>query len=283
MRAACAENLGRFRGDREAGEALTALLTKGDASVRVESAALRSLAGVRGPEARPVLEAWLKKDAHRDQLRTAALNGLLSYQDPGDVALCLTYSRGPWSPDLRRAAISGLGRLGRLASCPEASLKQILERLSGCLNSGSVRLRNTALHALRDLGAGARPLRALLETLAEHDPEERVRRSASDALKRLGDTGKALPEVERLRKELETLRREAEATRRQVRELEARVESKGDAAGAKSGEAGSEKGKARRKWKNDPKPGAKRGKGKKATPKATPKKGKPKKGKRRRL
>ena len=67
-------------------------------------------------------------------------------------------------------------------------------------------MRQATVDALAALGRDARSAEAALESLADHDPEDRVRTAARQALKKLAADQPATAELARLRKQIEELR-----------------------------------------------------------------------------
>lgn len=226
-RRACAEGLGRFRKDSKASDALLALIKKGDASYYVESAALRSYARLKGAEARPLLLKQLKTLSHRDTIAEASLQGLGQLRDLKDLDLFLAMSRGPNSHRLRRTAIAILGQLGALKACSKKDLDKILTRLGQCLEGGSSRIRSAALGALGTMGQQGSALIPVLEALVDHDPSDRIRRSAQSSLAKLRAGKAVIPEIARLQKELGQLRRELQKTVKRLEKMQAQLERKG--------------------------------------------------------
>jgi aminopeptidase N len=227
VRRACADGLGTFKKDQKAAVALETVIKKGDASYYVESSAISSFAKVKGPQSRDLLLNQLTKHSHRDTIADQSLRALARHKDLNNIDLFLKYSHGPVSARLRRTALGALGTLGSLAACSKKDKARIVARLKQCLEGGSYRIRREALSALRTMGRNASTLIPLLELLASHDPNSRIRQGATEAIAKLRSGRPALPEIERLRKEFKALKKAHEDQKKRLEKLTAQLEKKG--------------------------------------------------------
>ena len=79
----------------------------------VEAEAIRTWARLRPDNARAALEPLLKRNSHREQIRTAALQGIGEQQDPADVELLLSWTTRGKARECRAAALQALGSIAR--------------------------------------------------------------------------------------------------------------------------------------------------------------------------
>lgn len=223
VRRACAEELGGFGEDEAIAAALAAVITRGDRSYYVESAATASYAEAAGAEARELLIGQLKKSSHRDTIREAALRGLGELEDPSLVATLLPYSAGPESLSARRAALAALGTLAGLEKTSEDDRAAIFERIKASLKSGGFRVRQSALTAIGNAGPRAAELKDLVANVAERDAEERIRGAARAVLELLDNKKPKSPDgLKALQKKIAALEKENEAQARRIEMLEAK-------------------------------------------------------------
>ena len=108
--------------------------------------------------------------------------------------------------DCRIAALRSLATFVSRNEISEVHRNQLLERVTGCLQGEVPRIRRAAVETLRDLGSLARTATATVESLAEHDPDDRVRAAATAAAERMKNNDAPSQELGRLRKEIDSLR-----------------------------------------------------------------------------
>lgn len=206
VRSACATALGEFREDAAAVAALENVLQSGEPGYAVVAAALSSLGRIQDHPAVDVFQAALQADSHGEVIRQAALRSLARVESPAAFDLLLEWTRPGHHRDCRRAAIAAIAaRFGRIEPSDQQQTAAI-EALAGYLQTERPRIRRAAADALRDLGSTGTPALDVLDALARHDANLRVRtaaRSAAEAI-RSGDTSEG--QVRDLRKELEELR-----------------------------------------------------------------------------
>lgn len=226
VRRACATQLGHFRGDERAVAALKELLARGDASYFVEAAALGAYARLRPAGASGILLPWLARGSYNEVLRTTALEGLGQVGDPSVLDVLVTWTQRGKPRACRVSAVQALARLVQTAQLGEEAQGRVLRALRACLEGEEWPLRRAVVQALRDLGRAAAPTRDTLESLVRHDPDERVREAARQALERVRTSTSAAGEMTRLREELERLRGEQQRLRERLERFE-RGEHKG--------------------------------------------------------
>jgi aminopeptidase N len=221
-RRAVIEALGSFYGDPKVADALFALAKKGDPSVFVEAEIGESLAKTRDPRAFEVLARMLEKPSSREVLRTSALSGLTDLPDLRGLPLARERAKRGNRREVRAAAIGAIGKLAARRECNDAMRNELSEEVAGYLGEKNPWIRHAAVAALRDMGAeGAIPA---LEALSAHDPRERVREAAREAVEKIRSRKPADAELARLRDEVKKQSEEARALRERLERLEARGE-----------------------------------------------------------
>ncbi len=220
-RRAVVEALAKFRDDDTVQDALRSLVKAGDASIAVEAEAIRAWARLRPDDARAVLEPLLARDSHREQIRTAALQGLGEQQDPAAVDLLLSWTVRGKARECRASALQALGTIARGGELTPAHTSRIANACTACLHrKESRRIKNAATSTLRDLGeAGALALPAL-EALAEHDDNAGVSKQAKDAIEKIRSGAPARLELKRLQDELRKLRDQNKELSNRVEKLD---------------------------------------------------------------
>lgn len=207
VRRQAAESLGKFAGDNEALAALRAKHDRGDASYFVEAATLKAIADVANRPQMSLFVDALNRDSHREVIRAAALEGLGKCSEAEALDILLEWSKPLHPRGCRTAAFEALAEHLTRNDVAADRRTAALDELLDSAKTGESRVRRAAIGALRQLGASAgRPAIAVLESLAEHDPDERVRVAAADAAKQLAADAPAEKELDRLRGELDQLR-----------------------------------------------------------------------------
>ena len=97
-----------------------------------------------------------------------------------------------------------------------------MKTLTGYLQQDGSRVRRAVIGALRDLGSTAAPAREIVASLAEQDPDGRVRNLAEAALAKLNTNGPAPGELSKLRSELEKLRKDNTDLKGRLHRLESK-------------------------------------------------------------
>ena len=227
VRAAAAAALGSFAKNSEAAavaevaDVLATAWSDGDPSYKVEAAVLRSLARIR-PLPLKTLEEALKRDSHRETIRQAALGALARHKDLKAIEILLGWTTPDRPRRCRMAAIAGLGQRVIRAGTPDSATVRVVKALTGLLEARGPRIRGAALQAMRRLGHSAKAAEEVVASLAEHDPEGRVRVAARAALKALKQEKTATAELDRLRGELDSLRKRNQDLADRLKKLEAK-------------------------------------------------------------
>lgn len=104
--------LGNFKTDASLGAKLEKIAT-GDPAFRVRNAAMQSLAQLKAPNAFEILSAGVQSDSPDNTTRRAALRALGTLGDDRAVPILLAQSMPGVPIDVRSAAISSLGAVGK--------------------------------------------------------------------------------------------------------------------------------------------------------------------------
>ncbi len=221
VRSAAAVALGSFSKNAAVVKVLETAWADGDPSYKVEAAVLRSLARIHKLPLKTLEEA-LDRDSHREAIRMAALGALRRRQEPRSVEILLEWTGSDRPRRCRIAAIAALGERVTRVATPSAVVEKVIKRLTDLLRSAGPRIRAAALQAMRRMGGSAKAAEKVVASLAEHDPEGRVRTAARDALKALQKEKTASAELDRLRGELDSLQKRNRDLADRLKKLEAK-------------------------------------------------------------
>jgi aminopeptidase N len=217
LRKAAAASLSRFGKDEKIANAALAVLDAGDPSLGVEAAAMSIYAKQQRPDSFKVLARWLEKPSNRDELRTAALNGLATTEDPAALDILIEHAKGGKSLRVRSSAISSLGRLAKAPTLSDAQRTLAVRSVTDALSDESPRIRRMAIFSLQGLGADAKSSLKVLDEVASHDPVESNAEAAKKAAAAIRTPqGGGSEEVNKLREDLERLKKEQEELRKRL-------------------------------------------------------------------
>ncbi len=138
------QQLGNFGDDADVASKLTAI-SRDDKSYRARAAALGALAKMKAHQAYEVLEAMTGIESPDEILRRSALRAFAELGDDRAIPILLKWSASGRPIELRRAAISSLGKLDKKNT-------EITERLEGYLNESHFPVRMASVSALGDRG-----------------------------------------------------------------------------------------------------------------------------------
>ncbi|MBI5630888.1 MAG: M1 family metallopeptidase [Elusimicrobia bacterium] len=209
VRAASASALGQFLRQEEALEAVKPLAGK-DPSYRVEAAALAALGSLRLPQSRALLEPKLGDGSWDQAIRRAALSGLGRLKEEATLPLLQDWA-GPGKPALARSAA-----LGALAEAGEGK-EPVRDFLAMVLETEEDRVvRGAAIRALSSLGDPR--ANVSLSKIATRDPSPEVRRGAEEAIEniRQGKKGR----IEELSKQVDGLVEKLDRFEKKLDELQ---------------------------------------------------------------
>jgi aminopeptidase N len=223
-RRAVVEHLGKFVGDDKVAEALRAVVTKGDASYRVEAEAIESYSKLQAADAATLLPTLLDRPSHGEQIRSAALTGIGRTGNAAGLESLLDWMKRGKPRECRQAAITGLGLLAEGADLPDETTERIVTSLKDALEGERPRFQRAVISALRDLGEDARPAIPALRVVEASGADERLRKAAADAIEKISAANPPPLQLQELRDELTKLREENKAMRDQIERLEAKRE-----------------------------------------------------------
>jgi len=209
-----AEALGAFH-EPDVEEALREKAVKGDDSYFVEAEAFRSLGKTRQDGVYETIVGGLERESHDDVIRQAVFDGLKELRDDRAVDLALEWLRYGKPNMVRAAAVRALEKLGEKDSRVDDALCDLLDDQ----RIPSRFARAAAVTVLRKRKkAEAIPA---LERATERDVDERIRRSAREALRALREGQDREDELRQLRERLDEQAEDNRKLRDRVDKLEA--------------------------------------------------------------
>ena len=220
--------LGEFRAPEQAAlaeraaRALTELLAKGEPSYFVTAAAANALGKTRTPGAFETLRTYVNTPSWNETIRGGVFSGLGELGDARAVETLATWATDRTKPmDARAAAASGLRVLGetKRVDQPEARTR-VVEAISMAISDPWEMAARAACGAAAAWG-DARAIPEL-QRIVSSSPDERMVRSAREAIAAIqrGDTVR--DETRQLRADLDTLREENRKLRERLDALEAK-------------------------------------------------------------
>lgn len=230
-RRAVVEQLGSFLRDEQVAEVLRGIVNKGDASYRVEAAAIEAFAKLQPADAGKLLPTLLNRASHGEQIRSAALSGLGKQPDAAGLETLLEWTKRGRPRECRGAAMRALGELAKNLHLPEESKNKIVSVLLESTEGEQRRLQMTQIGVLGGLGESARPALPYLRATAANAPDSRVRKSAKEAAEKITAAAPDKIELKDLREELTKLKDENKKLLERLDKLEAK--SKPEAVGGK--------------------------------------------------
>lgn len=218
-------------------KALMPVVEKGDRSYYVESAAMRSLASVATADLTDGTKPGKSKEAKalkllkhvletragwNEAVRSGAIAGLSNMKTSEDALdLILTYTAPGVPQPLRLAAIRALGTISTGQQKPQ--IQRILDRLEE-LSGESFFLTQVAV--VSALGSMETPKAiAILQSLADHTPDGRVRRRAEEAIQKVRQTTTPDQALKKLQDELDQIKKDNQELRSRLEELEAKTKT----------------------------------------------------------
>jgi len=214
VRRAVAAGLGEYRGDERAGEALAALLQRGDRSYFVEAEAALSLGRTRTSRALTTLPTLLGRPSFQDVIRTRAIEALGATGDEHAIPIV----KGEWRPGgsffARRAVVMAMAELGT----GTAHARQAREFIEGCFSDPDFRVRGEAASSLARVGL-PEAVPAIERALAA-ELDGRARRRMAEAIRELHESGRPAEQVKKLQEEVDRLRTETAKLRERLDRLE---------------------------------------------------------------
>lgn len=219
-RKACAAALGKFKDDDAAAAALRGVVENGDASFRVEAAAIRAFGDLGTDEALATLQPALNRDSRNEEIRSAALDAISKLDDPSAVGLLMEWSGAGKPKQCRRTAVGGLARLAMRIAADDETMRRVKDRLGECLTGGDRRLRTSAIRAVGELGERASSMLERLREIEQDEDSRWVKRALKSAIEKIEQGKPAQKQVADVRKELDELRDENKQLRKRITNLE---------------------------------------------------------------
>jgi aminopeptidase N len=217
VRRAVAAGLGEYRGDERAGEALAALLQRGDRSYFDEAEAALSLGKTRTSRALTTLPTLLGRPSFQDVIRTRTIDALGATGDERAIPIIKAEWRPGGSFFARRAVVMAMAELG--TGTPHA--RQAREFIEGCFSDPDFRVRGEAASSLARVGL-AEAVPAIERALAA-ELDGRARRRMAEAIRELHESGRPAEQVKKLQDEVDRLRTETAKLRERLDRLDAKA------------------------------------------------------------
>ncbi|PSN10473.1 aminopeptidase [filamentous cyanobacterium CCT1] len=229
VRRAVVESLGDIK-TAESYKALKEIAEKGDPSYYVEAAAIRSFGKVgaadlegkaKDKKTLKLLETILKeRQGWNEVVRSGAIAALSQFKSSeAALELVLQYTEPGTPQALRLAAIRALGAISKAQSKP--NLERILDRLDAIAHESFFLTQVSAVSALSSIETG-RAI-SVLQSLAEHTPDGRVRRRAEEAVQQVQKAIGKDKAVEKLRQEVDDLKKSNQELKSRLETLEAKA------------------------------------------------------------
>lgn len=148
-------------------------------SYRLQAQAVMTLARIKAPSAKDIVQSALITPSHRDVIRRAALTSLpeVGFSTQDQVEMATTYSTPSHATEVRIAAIQTLGYLAGLQN------RRSMAVLKALLNDEDPYVRGAVIAELGKTGEADE--RELLEKRLEIEPNTRLIRAAKMAVKQI--------------------------------------------------------------------------------------------------
>jgi aminopeptidase N len=214
----------------ESYKALKAIAEKGDPSYYVEAAAIRSLGKVgaadldgkaKDKKTLKLLETILKeRQGWNETVRSGAIAALSQFKSSEEALnLVLKYTEPGTPQALRLAAIRSLGSISKGQSKP--NVERILDRLETIASESFFLTQVSAVGGLSGIETGR--AMGILQSLADHTPDGRVRRRAQEAVQQVQNAIGKDQAVEKLRQEVDDLKKSNQELKSRLETLEAKA------------------------------------------------------------
>lgn len=168
VRASCVLNLGKFKNDEGAINAVRTILAKGDPSYAVENASMDVYSKANRPDAIGLITPYLDKPSFHHNTQIAALNALAATRDDAAFDTVLAWT-GPDHPRTCRAvARRGLSTLASRGKLDDAKLQQAVTALVAILEKEPSE-REGVLTVLPSLGKSAAAALPAVEKLSKEE------------------------------------------------------------------------------------------------------------------
>ncbi|MGD1932886.1 MAG: M1 family aminopeptidase [Leptolyngbyaceae cyanobacterium] len=210
-------------------QALAQVVVTGDPSYYVEAAAVRALGEVGAsrlagiPAATETLATLqtvlIERGGWNEVVRSGALGGISQFKTlEAALELILQYTEPAVPSMLRLGAVRALGQVS--TGQTKANVERILERLEAISRESQFTTQMTVIAALgmmEDIGAIA-----VLQGIADHIDDGRVRRRAEETLKKVQKAIQKDQAINKLQQDLEELKKSNQELKSRLEELEAK-------------------------------------------------------------
>ncbi|MEM4408181.1 MAG: HEAT repeat domain-containing protein, partial [Candidatus Caldarchaeum sp.] len=190
--------LGSYELDNEVADSLQTIIEDVSESYYVRQAACISMGRLKTSDRLPVLLKALGYKSHAEVIASGAVTGLAELGTDESFLHVMQRTKPGFPTPVRVSAVVGLAKFPNRHEVFEA-----LERLS---KDSSERVRHAVVAAARELLDPR--LLTMLDTMAEKDLNERVRRNAREVAKKIRDHLEKGVEYKTLREELDKIREE---------------------------------------------------------------------------
>ncbi len=207
--------LGAFRGDATVLAALVAI-SKKDQSYFVEAEANRSIGKLRCEGSYEAIAANFDRRSFRETVRVGCIDGLAELRDARALDLLASATRYGEPAQARRWATLAMGRLVKHLPEREAEAS---DRLAELLRDPDFRVRVSAANALRELGDAS--IAVKLDEMASRELDGRAIRAARYGALELRKGSNTSSEVQSLRNEMEEMKTDNASLRDRLAKLEA--------------------------------------------------------------
>ncbi len=190
VRRAAADELGDFKDEETVTAALRKRIVDGDASYRVEAAAIASYVEHAPEGTAAFLAPLLTRDSHQEMIRRAVLRGLGKQKDPSVLEALLEWTQRGRPNECRRTAMQAAAGLKREAELEEADVEREVQAAAACLEGVEVRRTlSTAISVLTDLDEAASSALPALKRIAKEHDDERIQKAANRAVEKISGKG----------------------------------------------------------------------------------------------
>ncbi|QDU43492.1 Aminopeptidase N [Symmachiella dynata] len=222
VRRACADALSKFPRDEKVIAVLNQRLQNGDASYYVEAAFATAFAKVQDEPPVEPLQRLLAQDSHGEVIRSAALRGLGYSTDPATLDLLVEWTGRSKPRSCRLAAAEAIATYFSRNEVSKPVREKTVETLAGYLKVDNRHVRRKIIESLGNMGKNAATARSILASVADQDPDDRVRAAAKTALPKLDAETPATAEVGKLRTELDKLQKTNKELEDRLQKLESK-------------------------------------------------------------
>ncbi len=219
VRRTVVDALGKFRGDTEIFERLTAVY-RSDKAYYVIAGAAQALGNIRKEKAYEAITKWMERPSHVDAIKRAALNAIAELKDPRAVKVCIDNTAYGKPEMVRMQAAIALGKLGYFLEDKKDDVKDHLVRL---LSDENFRTKLGAIQGLVVLGDPSAIEK--LSSMEKHDRYGMVRREARKAIRKIQEKNAERAKRADSQKDIDQLKDENRDLKTRVAKLESKVDS----------------------------------------------------------